>query len=89
MEIQIGKRYFGFFFSNRGLQYNCLDRLRNFERQYFCTSHQYYCIFYSSNNALDEVEVYGEVKFNTFLFLKFAKNKDCFALCLAMIYKLC
>lgn len=61
MEIQIGKRYFDFFFSNSGLQYNCLDRLRNFERQYFCTSHQYYCIFYSSNNALDEVEVYGEV----------------------------
>ena len=25
---------------------------------------------------MDEVEVYGEVKFNTFLFLKFAKNKD-------------
>lgn len=61
MEIKIGKRYFGFFFSNCGLQYNCLDWLRNLERQYFCTSHQYYCIFYSSNNALDEVEVYGEV----------------------------
>ena len=61
MEIKIGKRYFGFFFSNSGLQYNSLDWLRNFERQYFCTSHQYYCIFYSSNNALDEVEVYGEV----------------------------
>ena len=78
MEIEISKRYFGILISNCSSKYYSLGGLWISYQQYFSSFHQYCGLFHRNYHVVDEMEIYGQMRFVTKEnnFTKFAKIKQ-------------